>query len=452
VSESKGATRAVDRMVDVIRADEPPEMDWDVIERSLLLRIRRGEGARPAPRPAAGLWRVLSFAAAAAILPIAVSASSGAGSSSSQAAQEIRAVDVERVAAAPGEAGTHGAHDLGALRAGDAVEASASAVTFSDAGNVRWTLSPESRLVVRSPIQNGDMDGKPGTVSRAPLAAAGVGHVVRLERGSLRVEVRPDLVQNGLIDVLAVEVANTRVAVHGTAFTVTLRNGEVIVDVEHGVVTVGPTGQRGATTGYQLPAGSRAAFSLDGGRQARWLPLEPARPASAVAAADLRGPSVAAPGPMAAPAVKDIAVGANEIPAANVDDDVPAMMDPPPAPLAKSAIGARSPTTSPGGEKLGDAATPAAIPAAVPAAKPVLTVGAVQAGLKRCFLQAHPPSEGAKLTATSTFTLVVDAEGAVKGAQFDPPLPSIQGCASFVFGNKFAPGTTKYAIPVQLSQ
>jgi hypothetical protein len=88
--------------------------------------------------------------------------------------------------------------------------------------------------------------------------------------------------------------------------------------------------------------------------------------------------------------------------------------------------------------------------------KAVMSVASVQAGLRHCFLQAHPASsaDGAKLTATSTFTLKIRADGSIEGAQFNPPLPSIQGCAAFVWAGKFAPGAAGYtvAIPVQLSQ
>jgi len=421
MNQSKGAMRAVDYMVDAIRAEQPPEVAWDAVERSLLQRVRQGEGARPTARPSSGLWRVLSFAAAAAIVPLALSL--GGQGHPTTITEETRAVDVTQVAAAPGEAGARGERDLGALHSGDAVDATASAVTFADAGKVRWTLSPDSRLVVRE-----------------PLPESGVGHVVRLEHGSLRVEVQPDLVRQGLVDVLAVEVGNTRVAVHGTAFTVTLRDDEVIVDVEHGVVTVGPTGQRGATTGYQLPAGSRAAFSLDGGRRARWVPPETAKPAQAIAAVGGNAPRATAT--VAALAPSD----------ADVNDDVPAMMDPPPAP--KLALGAKSSAASTDHDTPADPAAPATTGAVEAPAKPLLTAGAVQAGLRRCFAQAHPTSAGAKLTAASTFTLVINADGSIAGAQFNPPLPSIQGCAAFVYGGKFAPAAAQYtvAIPVQLSQ
>ncbi|MEZ4294525.1 MAG: FecR family protein [Polyangiaceae bacterium] len=423
MSESKGASRAVDRMLDAIRGEEPPEMDWEAIERSLMGRIRRGEGARPQPKRTAGVGTALMFAAAAAIVPIALSLG-GSPAGGARTGDDVRAVDVASIGRAPGETGSAPARDLTALRRGDAVEASDGEVTFADAGKVRWTLSPESRLVVRSPVPQ-----------------SGVGHVVQLTRGSVRVEVQPDLVKNGLVDVLAVEVGNTRIAVHGTVFTVTLRDGEVLVDVEHGVVTVGPAGAKGATTGYQLPAGSRAAFSLDGARRARWLPKTPAKPAEPVAA-------VVAPPP-------DVAVGpAPVVPPAPVDDDTPSLLDPPPAPSVKPgpAVAARPAST----------ANPAAPPDPAPAVtapeppKVTMNAGTVQAGLLRCFRQAHPAisADGPRLTASSTFTLKIRADGSVEGAQFSPPLPSIQGCAAFVWSGRFTPGASSYtlSIPVQLSQ
>lgn len=431
MTESKGAMRAVDRMVDAIRAEQPPELDWEAVERSLLVRIRRGEGARPQARPVSGVWQALAFAAAAAVVPIALSATGGA--TPSQAAAEIRAVDVSRVAAAPGEAGARGERDLAALRSGDAIEASASAVTFADEGKARWTLSPESRLIVRS-----------------PMPQSGVGHVVRLTRGSIRVEVQPDLVKHGLVDVLAVEVGQTRIAVHGTVFTVTLRDGEVLVDVEHGVVTVGPTGQRGATVGYQLPAGSSAAFSLDGGRQARWVPHEAARPAEPIAA--LTPVAAAHPRATSSDAVPAEAV-LDAAPEVVVDRDTPSVIDPPPAHAVKPATAPPVPPSPVAATKGGNEPAPS-VAAELP--KATMTTASVQSALQRCFRQAHPSSsfDGPKLTASSVFTLEIRADGSVESAQFSPPLPSIQGCAALVYGGRFQAGTSSYslAIPVQLSQ
>ncbi len=435
MSESIGPMRAVDRMVDAIRADEPPELDWEKIERSLLVRVRRGEGARPAARPVSGAWQVLAFAAAAAIVPVAMSLGAH-GASLPAVAEQARVVDVATVAAAAGEAGTRGEHDLTALRTGDAVEATRDAITFADAGHVRWTLSPESRLVVRSPMKDDSANERPGSTPRVAALAAGIGHVVRLERGSLRVEVQPDLVKHGLVDVLAVEVGHTRIAVHGTAFTVSLRDSEVVVEVEHGVVTVGPTGQRGATTGYQLPAGSRAAFSLDGGKKARWL-----APASK-----------RAPEPVAANHAVDAAPALTVAPAvAAPSDDVPSMTDPPP-----SAHGAKPTAVAANAKDAKDGDAEPTAPTAVEPARALMDVGSIQAGLRRCFAQAHPAAgvDGPKLTASSTFTLKIRADGSIAGAQFNPPLPSIQGCAAFVWAGKFAPSAADrtVAIPVSLTQ
>ncbi|MFO0588074.1 MAG: FecR domain-containing protein [Polyangiaceae bacterium] len=435
MSESNGPIRAVDRMVDAIRADEPPELDWDRIERSLLTRIRNGEGARPVARASSGVWQALAFAAAAAIVPLAMSAGPSRGAEHA-AIEPTRDVDVAAVAAAPGEAGAHGEHDLAALRTGDAVESKDAAVTFADAGRVRWTLAPEGRLVVRSPVGGEDAIARPGAAVKTASLGPGTGHVVRLLRGSLRVEVQPDLVKDGLVDVLAVEVGQTRIAVHGTAFTVSLRDGDVVVEVEHGVVTVGPAGQRGATTGYQLPAGSRAAFSLDGAKKARWL---------APTAAKTNEP-IAVNAPHTAPALT-VAPHVEPPPA-----DVPSMTDPPPAHSAKpNAVAANAPAT----EEPKDA-PPAVEPPATEPAKPMMSVASVQSGLRRCFTQAHPASsvDGPKLTASSTFTLKIRADGSLEGAQFNPPLPSIQGCAGFVWSGRFATAAAPYtlAIPVQLSQ
>ena len=435
MSESNGPIRAVDRMVDAIRADEPPELDWDRIERSLLVRIRNGEGARPVARASSGAWQALAFAAAAAIVPLAMSAgpSRGAGD---VAVAPTHDVDVAAVAVASGDAGVHGERDLTALRTGDAIESKDAAVTFADAGRVRWTLAPEGRLVVRSPVGGEEGLARPGAAVKTASLGPGTGHVVRLERGSLRVEVQPDLVRHGLVDVLAVEVGQTRIAVHGTAFTVSLRDDDVVVEVEHGVVTVGPAGQRGATTGYQLPAGSRAAFSLDGAKKARWL----------APSAPKKNEPIAANTAQTAPALT-VAPRVDPPPA-----DVPSMTDPPPAHSAKpNTVAVNAPAT----EEPKDA-PPAVEPPATEPAKPTMSVASVQAGLKRCFVQAHPASsvDGPKLTASSTFVLKVRADGSLEGAQFNPPLPSIQNCATFVWSGKFAPAAAAYtlSIPVQLSQ
>jgi ferric-dicitrate binding protein FerR (iron transport regulator) len=427
VTESNGAMKAVDRMVDVIRAEEPPELDWEAVERSLLARVRRGEGVRREARPISGVWQALAFAAAAAIVPFALSAEGGSQARPAPSASP-RAVDVSQVAAAAGEAGARGERDLGALRTGDAIQAAESAVTFTDGGKVRWTLAPDSGLVVR-----------------APVPASGVGHVVRLTRGSIRVEVQPDLVKHGLVDVLAVEVGQTRIAVHGTVFTVTLRDGEVLVDVEHGVVTVGPTGGRSATMGYQLPAGASAAFSLDGGQKARWIPRDAVRPSEAIAAVPPPRPDADTPlagasdaPPDRAPEVQALLDRAPDAPSAP-DRDTPALLDPPAAADTKDGAG-KEPAPS----------------AAAEPPKPTMTAATVHAALLRCFRQAHPSSsvDGPKLTASSTFTLKIRADGSVESAQFSPPLPSIQGCAALVYSGRFQTGTSSYSlsIPVQLSQ
>jgi hypothetical protein len=102
---------------------------------------------------------------------------------------------------------------------------------------------------------------------------AGAHHVVALERGSIRAEVtpRPERADGHIVESFAVEVAATRVAVRGTVFSVTRAGPGLIVDVEKGAVAVGQVGSSGLTEGRLLVASERASFSLDGGRSAKRL-------------------------------------------------------------------------------------------------------------------------------------------------------------------------------------
>lgn len=413
-------TPVVDHMVRALWVDEPPPMDWSRTESALMRRIAAGEGARPTVRSSTGAWRALSFAAAAAVIPLALSLSASAPLEPTAATPHV--VDLDAIAAAPAQTG---ALDLGSLRAGDVVEASHGAVAFADAGRVTWTLAEGSRAVVRSPVE-----------------ASGLGHVLKLERGSVRVEVAPDLVKDVFMDALAVEVFGTRVAVHGTAFTVSLEQGEVLVDVEHGVVTVGPVGQRGTTTGYQLPAGSTAAFSLDA-RHGRFVH----RPkTSAVAALSARAPDMA---PVAAAPTN----AAPEAPAPNAivsTGDVPTDAMPSPARPARTSPNA---APEPAPTESAAPASPAVEPTTTAPSKPIWSTASVLAGLRRCFDQAHPASPTAAMfSVSSTFHLVTDETGAIKSARFTPALPTIQGCATFVFGGRFPSGPATYDIPVQFSR
>ncbi|XXX73626.1 FecR domain-containing protein [Sorangium sp. So ce134] len=426
MSGAKQYERAREHMERLLRAEEPPEPRWDAIERELFARIERPAPVRrAAPPQRSPLGRALAFAAAAAAIALAVLA---AGRSAPPVAATSAPPRTRDLADVPRAAGA--ADDLAfrALRPGDAVETAAHAISFADVGSVRWTLLPNSRAVVRA------------------VGAAGVGHVIALERGSVRADVVTRAPEEGLVEAFAVDVDGTRVAVHGTLFTVTRLQDRVEVDVEHGTVAVGPAAYRGATTAHLLVGPSRGTFSLDGGREARLLqrpapqdsapaaapPEEPApSPASPRPTADARPPSGAAAAPAAVAHVEEPAE-----PAVPVEPAAPAVAEPPPAPAIEPAPVVAEP-----------------VPDAQATSRPsALTPASVQALLSSCF--ARESAGGSSLvrrSIVSTLRISVRPDGSVAAMRFDPPLrPALQACAEGLYQGRFAEGPRQLAIPLTI--
>ncbi len=428
MSQTHDEIRALRVMVEELRDEPPPDLPWDAIEARLLSRLAVqpvqtcapstapwGQGAPRARRSssvssASPLLRVFGFAAAAAVLALGAGRLAGSGEMPVASAPQRHAIDAAAVALTPGSARVH---DLSALHAGDVVEAGEAPLRFGQAGLATWTLAPGSVAVVHT---------------------TGLGHTVTLERGAIRAEVTPRDPSEGLVEAFAVEVGGTRVAVHGTAFSVKVEGAQVIVDVEHGAVAVGPVGNAGATTGHLLVGPSRATFSLDGGRSARLLDRTSgalvandaddvgAEPTAAVAA---RGP-LAVPAPLAEPEARGDRTAAA----------------PAPKPLAARA---------PADDKV--AARPAPPPPAAvepPAEPPRLSVAAVQGRLNRCFRLTYEssPAPGSVLSVASTLRVDVNADGTWK-ARFDPPLkPEMQQCAGSAISGRFPDGAGHLDIPV----
>jgi ferric-dicitrate binding protein FerR (iron transport regulator) len=389
---------ARERMEELLRAEQPPEARWDVVERTLLARLARPalrRQAAPAPSPFRGA-ALLAAAAAALVLGVVAAARSGPD----VAAAPVR---VRELATVPLAAGAQGELDYRALRVGDAIEAVDTEVSLVDARSVRWTLMPRSRAVVRD------------------VGVNGVGHVVALERGVIRAEVVPRDAAEGLVEVFAIEVNGTRVAVHGTLFTVTHAGDHLEVDVEHGAVAIGPAAYRGPTTAHLLVGPSRGSFSLDGGRTSRLLP----RPE--------RGPVAAAELP-----VQPLPGGA---PAAGLEEQSLA------APRSPATVAAPPPAAS-----LAAASAPlAGVRASAPK---TLTPAAIQASLARCFDANR--RDGLPLvhrSITSTLHVSVRPDGSVGAVRFEPPLrPALQACAESIYEGTLAGGQQEIAIPLTIEE
>jgi hypothetical protein len=436
VSESRQSydARALRLMVEELRAEPPPELPWDAIEQRLFSRIERDEKViafRP-PRIVSPLPRVLGIVAAAAAIALGIGSGMSVGAMSTASAPAEPRADTSRVAPAPAErrvdasrvalapGASAGQRDLGKLENGDVIEAGAEPVTFARDGLVAWTLAPGSVARVRS---MGD-------------ARTGVGHTLALERGSISAEVTPRDPAEGLVEAFAVEVQGTRVAVHGTAFSVTVADGSITVDVEHGAVAVGPRGHVGATTGHLLVGPARASFSLDGGRTARMMP----RPAAPAAVA-VRAPEPAVAAPAAAPIAP-----------------APAPVEPAPVAVAQAEVAPVHAPAPPGA--LHQVAPPPAQPAAkpqveveapaAPPAPPALTTATILARLDRCFRSVYEPgSSSVQISVSSTFRIQVNDDGSIRQARFDPPLkPELSTCAGGAIAGRFAPGTGNLDIPV----
>jgi hypothetical protein len=402
-------------MIDELRAEAPPELPWAEIERKLMIDVVKSDAARDARRAAAPrspFMQAFAFAAAAALIALGVSTSNSGAAKSAAAAPTPIAVDVAQIAAAPGELAESGARDLAKLDVGDMIVTSDSPLTFRREGVVAFTLAPSSRITVRSV---GD--------------SRGVGTTVELDQGSIRAEVVPRPASEGLVEAFAVEVARTRVAVHGTAFSVGRNESGIIVDVEHGTVAVGPRGNVGVTTGHILVGPSRASFSLDGGTTSRLLARDPAPVAPALVAAAANP----AARPTAALAIVD------------AQDAAPSPLGvhlAPPAHLAVAAIEAPS------------APAPSQAPVAAPAvaAAPVaLNEVVISARLHECFERASlgDPSRVTGVSVVSTLHVTLQADGSVRSAIFNPPLsPALMTCAGGAISGKFADGNRQIDIPV----
>lgn len=407
-----GNSRALRSMIEELRAEAPPELPWAEIERKLMIDVVKSDAARDARRAAAPrspFMQCFAFAAAAALIALGVSTSNSGTTKSAAARVEPIMVDVAQIAAAPGEPG---ARDLAKLDAGDVVITSDTPLTFRREGVVAFTLAPSSRITVRSV---GD--------------SRGVGTTVELEQGALRAEVVPRPASEGLVEAFAVECARTRVAVHGTAFSVGRNETGIIVDVEHGTVAVGPTGNVGVTTGHILVGPSRASFSLDGGRSSRFLARDPAPITPAIVAAT----ALTAAPPAAAPAIVDPL------------DVVPSPLGAHVAVPAHLAVAAVEAPPAP---------TPNEAPAAEPmvaAAPAALNEVVISARLHECFERASlgDPTRANAVSVISTLHLTLQADGSVRSAIFNPPLsPELMACAGGAISGKFADGNRRIDIPV----
>src|SRR5262249_44566660 len=144
--------------------------------------------------PLPSVFHAFGFAAAASVLGLFVSV----GGRSGEFGSKVETVG-HPASASVLEAAEQNQADLLSLHVGGVVEAGGAPLTFSREGVVRWTLLPGSASEV---------------ISTGAAETGGVGFSVALLRGEIRAEVTPRDASEGLVEAFAIEVGNTRVAVH----------------------------------------------------------------------------------------------------------------------------------------------------------------------------------------------------------------------------------------------
>ncbi len=308
--------------------------------------------------------------------------------------------------------------------------AAAAAVAAPSAGHVVGLLGPGVLLLDGKPAPVGaslalgdeietrgvsatiDRPGKLTLVleagSRARVTHTQGALVLALESGAVEAQVVP--VASG--EAFAVDIEGTRTAVHGTHLRVARIAGagstdaeRVEIDLNEGVVVVGPAPREGSTLGTLLTAPAHADF-------------DPAEPSSSLAVghdpAAVRAPvAIAAASPSAGNAASLL---------------VPAPSHP---------VEARpSPTGVTAGSVLPPARLPPSASSAVPTpAEPAADPDAATtlAAAVRACLASRPSSENVTVEVHTTLHVELDDAGNARSARFEPPVaPDVNTCAAAV--------------------
>ena len=339
--------RALRRLVDEARRDTTPTLEWDALESALLSRARV---VQRAPARLSGRSRFLVAAVPAALAALTAlaagsafilrAASPGSGDAPREAAKAVTAPPEKE------------SLDGDALSTGAVVTSGAEAVVVQHVGHATWTLAP-------------------GGIARVESVGDVIG--LSLDRGTLSARVtkstRPES--------FAIRVEKSRIAVHGTAFRVDRLEKTVHIEVEEGVVAIGPVGGKA----FELRAPGSVEVSFDGIR------ADKARPTTRAA--------TERPG---------------ELPAGNELDN---------APRNPSETGAKVPPPHAGPP-----------PAEAPGVERVIQA------VRHCLSENTVARGDLRVSVRTRLSLRVQATGHVGEVLFDPPLsPPVQACVGAKVGS-----------------
>ncbi len=412
--------RLLRELTDELKAAPAPELDWERIEAAVMQRTQlEAAGRRRAARQNArrGSWANLgafAVAAAAFVLLIAGASQRNVIVEAEPAARTV--VDVRSLPTFPQDEDALPRYRVGGLKPGSVVQAGAEPVQLSLEGVATWTLGANSRAVVRT---------------------IGVPHVVELEAGTLLAEVVPRHDTDSIVEAFVVEVGGTRVAVHGTVFSVEHEGDQIHVEVTRGAVTVGPASSRGPTSGMVLASPARAVFVAATGAFVKRLPMRVPRGASAAreVVPSERPTAELEPRAKAVPGVR----GAD-----GADVAIRPAVPPRQAAVAERSVAVANPANPASTE---EPETPPTAPE--PVASPRLSVGQAGALISSCLRQN---AKEKTFVISSMVTVRLGADGEVRSMQFSPPLnPKFQSrCGGLLFGRQLeGGGSASFAVSSQ---
>jgi hypothetical protein len=395
-----------------------PPVDWDEVEQRLFAQIDPQPKSRVVTRSAAPRRRAASVFSVAVAAAAAVAVVRLAPRDSVRVPQPTTS---HRVLEANFDSPGTGTLS-GPLLPGDVAEAATAPIRYESRGSLSFTLAPASRVEVVTP------ETAPGSTS-VDGASKNTGMTIALVSGSVHAEVVP----RPAGEVFAVEVGKTRIAAHGTSFTVSRRDDRVLVEVAHGAVAVGPAGHPGSTHGWLLVGPDRAWFSIDGAREASWSDeapvagVEPSPPSAEVSSAA-----------RSASAQENTTSGV----AAAEQGALQEMRRDPLAHAGRSRSSSRS-----FGERDGMSATEGA-------EKQKAATAVILSRLNACY-ERQVASLGVRFSIRSSLTLTIAPNGTVREGVFDPPLsPTLMACARDAIGAVRFPqegSTVVLRVPVELS-
>jgi ferric-dicitrate binding protein FerR (iron transport regulator) len=376
----------------VLGNDAVSRVDWAAVDAKLFARLeedRRAERARFAPARRRG-WALTGVGLAAAVAIVALLAGrtrepfGGDETALNESAGSVVGIEGSGSVLVDGRPVSSGV----GLRLGDVLETGSARATVERPGKVTLTLEPGSKTVV--------------THVQGAL-------ILALERGAVEAQVVPVLAG----EAFAVDVEGSRVAVHGTHLRVARDLEHVVVDLNEGVVSIGPAPRAGSVLGTLVNAPAHVEFN----------------------AADAAGTLTQThdPGGVRAPV--------RQPPAASS-----VLVASPQAQVS----GARA-TLAPPGEVRPDARSTR------PSAKPVTsspepTPEETIANAVRACMAERPRADNVTVVVSTTLHLDLADDGTVRFARFEPPVaPDVNTCSvATIYRERFGHGGA-VAIPVDFT-